>query len=212
MKDPQWKVDYSQNWNDWINIAERQHAKDIKLFVPLLKHLPSNGKILEIGSGVGQLTALAKSAGYNVIASDVESHFIDYMNKNGIEAQFIDALDIKSCSNGIEWDAIFAQGASPLISNNLDIVRKAYQSIYDALKPEGLFLFIEPRGGDAGKYSYIYDHRDIYLSCGFSEQLVSRQQVLPAPLYKYAISMVPEGILGRFFGTRDIILLQKDAE
>ncbi len=206
-----WKVDYSQNWRDWIDIAKRHHEKDKRLFIPLLRWFPKNAKILEIGAGAGQLSALLKSEGYKyVTASDVEPSFIDYMRKDGIQAKLVDILDIASSSEGITWDVIFSQGASPLITADMKIVERAYWSIYEALSPGGMFVYIGPRYMDPKRYCYPSDHKEIYMLYGFKERMISRQQVLPANLYKYGLSVAAEKLFGRFFGVQDVFVLEKE--
>lgn len=205
-----WKIDYSINWHEWIEIAERQHSKDIKLFVPLLDRLPKSGNILELGAGVGQLSLLAKDAGFNITSSDVEPQFITHMKSKGLNAKFIDALNVKDGSCGIVWDGIFTQGVSTIVTTDLKIVARTYRSVFDALKPGGLFLTIHPRNKN-GRYSLLDDHKEIYTSCGFTERFVTRQQILPSKLYRYNLSMLPESLLGRYFGIRDIaVLIRKD--
>jgi SAM-dependent methyltransferase len=207
-----WKVDYSQTWSDWVDVAERQHYKDVRLFLPLLELFPKTAKVLEIGAGVGQLSALVKSVGFEfVVASDIEPNFVNYMKQNGINARLIDILDINSYSDGIAWDIIFSQGASPFLTGDMTVVEQAYRSIYKALSPGGVFLYIGPRHMDPESYCRPSDHKEIYLACGFKEKLLLRQQALPAHWYRYGLSMVAEDLFGRFWGVRDVFVLEKEA-
>lgn len=202
--------EYSDNWEAWIDIARHQHYKDRKLFIPLLRWFSKEANILEIGAGVGQLSTLVKEAGFGgVVASDVEARFIEYMGQSGLKSKFVDAMDIKASSDGILWDVIFSQGLSPLVSTDMKVVEQVYRSIYDVLVPGGRFLFIFPRSIDTKRYSRLNDHRDIYLSCGFSEIISFRQQVMPAIFYKFAISMLVERPLASLLGTRDVVILAK---
>ncbi|MEO7124561.1 MAG: class I SAM-dependent methyltransferase [Nakamurella sp.] len=212
MTDPKYSqtritAEYDASLLSWIATAERQEAVGQVLFsrlLPLLgvgKHDP----VLEIGSGVGQLTRIAREHGYSVTGSDVVPSFMDYMKESGIPCTTIDARTINISDT---WAGIFTQGLSPIITRDLKTVEATYRSIYSALRPGGRFLLILPRG-DKARFSRASEHRQIYGDVGFTQLAAFRQQMFPARIYRHKAAVIPELVAGRWFGVRDIRVLQK---
>lgn len=60
-----------------------------------LKHMPNDGKVLEVGSANGKLSAYFKKLGYDITASDVADDFINEMIENGLEPIKFNLLEDK---------------------------------------------------------------------------------------------------------------------
>jgi SAM-dependent methyltransferase len=198
---------YSSNWEIWIDIAKRQEFVSGYLFPVLLTYFQQGSLILELGAGVGQLCEIAEREGYEVVGSDFCEEFIQYMENKISNVRKLDALNIMADTQE-QWFGIYAQGLSVLITKDLETVRKAYGSIFEALKPGGRFLFIFPRA-DRSKYSRAVEHRSIYKRIGFKEIALFRQQALPAKFYKYKLARTVERVIGKYVGIRDVIVLEK---
>jgi SAM-dependent methyltransferase len=190
--------------------AERQLAKD-RHFVRFISRYFISGPILEIGAGVGQLSLLLRTIGFNVIASDIQPWMIDYMLSRGLESQVVDCLDIIR-STSRTFPNILAQAPSPFVTSDLSVVRMAYRSVYDALINKGRFVFIFPDNRDASKCSQIREHWPIINETGFRLVKHFRNQIFPSRFYfwlPYSIYRVLESSCGMWFGLRNVIILEK---
>jgi SAM-dependent methyltransferase len=192
-----------------IELARRQRAKD-RLVVEKLAACFRPGSILEIGAGCGQLTELLRQRHLDVMASDVQPFFVDYMVGRGLPARVLDALDL---SAGIDapYDNIFSQSISTLINPDPDTIRRTYESVGAALKPGGRFIFILPsRWGE--HWSKASDHEQIAQAAGLLLLRRFHNQALPSPFYARlptsAMRMI-EGSIGRFVGISWVLVFAR---
>jgi len=198
---------YSSNWKEWVDIAKRQAFVSRYLFPEVLSYFDKNNSILELGAGVGQLSMIAEEKGYDIVGSDYCPEFVQYMSARLKHTKRVDAQDILGDTSHA-WSGIFTQGLSVLVTKDIGVIQKTYESIFEALEPGGRFVFIFPRA-DRSRYSRMEEHRGVYIKAGFKEIALFRQQMLPAPLYKYGAARLVEYIFGRYLGIRDIIVLGK---
>ena len=194
--------EYTNNWKEWINIAERQRYVSKYLFPDILSYFSKDQVLLELGAGIGQLCDIAQSSGYSVIGSDYCDEFVAYMKEKNIEAVKINALDMQNSYKDDSLHGVYAQGLSVLVTKDEKTILDTYKSIYKSLSPSGRFVFIFPRGS-INRYSRAFEHEDIYRSVGFKKIVSFRQQAFPALMYKYLFVRLSEKILGRFFGIRN---------
>lgn len=196
----------------FISVAEKQRAKD-EIFIDQIAPLFASGKVLEIGAGCGQLSKLLEKRGHKVVVSDIEQFFVDYQRSCGLESEIVDATKI-SDSFSEPMDNIMAQGVSTLVTDDLELVKKTYQSIWNALKKGGRLVFIFPNyKGQKGNWSNPHiDHPRIFQEVGFKLHAKFRSQILPSKWYQIlpvSISTILENTLGRLFGLRVVIVLEK---
>jgi 2-polyprenyl-3-methyl-5-hydroxy-6-metoxy-1,4-benzoquinol methylase len=197
-----------QRWHRYIDSAKRQHDKDI-LFIDNIIYYFS-GKILEIGAGVGQLSKIIQNKGYDVLASDIDENCVNYMKQHNINAIVIDALEIIK-NKQVKFDTIFAQAIDALTYRDFVMIKKCYESIYQALNHGGIFIYINPIS-DTKTRSRVREHEKIYHQVGFRCIKSIRHQILPSILYncKYPLLYnLLEKTLGRFVGLREVLILKK---
>ncbi|MBN2546593.1 MAG: class I SAM-dependent methyltransferase [Spirochaetes bacterium] len=204
-------MDYKKSDLDyWIKTTQRQYHKDM-LFIKRIKKYFIQGSILELGAGCGQLSKLLSYLGLIVQASDINDFFIEYMISQSINAIKVDALDIIKYTK-IKYDNIFCQGLSTLVTKDLSIVEKTYQSIYKALNDNGRAVLILPNGYNIFKWNKLKDHIEIIKKLNFKIFKIFRDQILPSVYYVNINPLVInflENALGRFFGVRNVIVLEK---
>jgi len=143
--------------NDINNIIKDSIYWDIvnwsKAFVfweSILKHVPNNAKILELGCGAnGGLSLWFASKGYKVICSDhieitekTKNIHKQYNLENRIEYKIVDALSIPYTDY---FDIIcFKSVLGGIVRNNsLEVAAQVILQIQKALKPGGVLIFTE---------------------------------------------------------------------
>ncbi|MCG8449215.1 MAG: class I SAM-dependent methyltransferase [Pirellulales bacterium] len=196
----------------FISVAARQRPKD-QLFVDQILPFFRPGRLLEIGAGCGQLSSLLQRHGFDVIASDIEQFFVDYQRKCGLQSTLVDATTI-SDSLDEPVDNVLAQGVSTLVTHDLGMVRKTYESIWNALKPGGRLVFIFPNyKGQKGRWSNPHkDHPRIFQEVGFKLHARFRSQIFPSQWYHAlpdSAARFCENTFGKHFGLRVVTVLEK---
>ena len=127
----------------------------------------------------------------------------------------MDATNIPS-SVGRAFDNILTQGVSTLVTKDLDLVRRTYESIWDALIPGGRLIFIFPNAYQRpGKpWSTVGQHLPLIEDTGFRTVKRFRNQLFPSKWYHFAPAVVTQPLeytLGRRFGMRNVFVLEKSA-
>lgn len=129
--------DYSGR--DWIDKPSIFAEQVIDLF-------PHSGDLLELGAGLGQDSRFFAAAGYNVIATDLESSILE-LDQDKMSA------DIQS---RIQFQQMDMRQPFPIEDQSFNIVyahlslhyferaktREIFAEIYRILKPEGVFAFL----------------------------------------------------------------------
>lgn len=213
---PQEMLYQESQLSHWIETEKKQRAKD-EQFINIITPYLHKGTILELGGGCGQLSEILTNRGFDVTASDYAPFFVEYMKSRGLSAFIVDAMNIQSSIDKI-FDNIISQGASPLVSTDLSITRKTYNSISKALKKGGHFIAIMATGYSeeilktAHKYNTIDDHRQIVKEFDLKIITLFRHQILPSKYYdklnKPLLSLI-ESSLGRYLGIRYVLVLEK---
>ena len=112
-----------------------------RLFDYVKKVLPKDKrvKIIEFGSGCGQLPAMLQEAGYDVVSTDVVDTFLEEQRRRGI-------VQIKKYNFLLDdFDNVFDSKADLIISwrnphLDMDDMKKLFDVVYDGLNDDGLFI------------------------------------------------------------------------
>ncbi len=117
----------TEKWERLFNYVERAISKD------------KNAKILEFGSGCGQLSAMLQEAGYDVVSTDIVDTFLEEQKRRGI-------TQIKKYNFLVDdFGNVFDTKADLIISwrnphLDVDDVRKLFNVVYEGLNDDGLFI------------------------------------------------------------------------
>lgn len=194
-----------ENLQHWIATAERQAPKD-RILLPRIARLLQAGPVLELGSAVGHIARLIQAEGHEVLASDYAPFFVDYMTKQGLKAVRIDATDIRA-SGLPPYPNIFAQSISPFITTDLEVVARAYRSVFDALPPGGRFVLIHAMAPRSEVAQTMRDHERLARAAGFEMLALRRDQLLPTAAYARlpGVAAVLESAFGAQLGSRFVL-------
>ena len=98
-----------------------------------------NKKIVEFGSGCGQLALMLQAAGYDITASDIVDVFLEELKNIGISKikKFNFLLD--------KYDDVFNNKADLIVSwrnphLDIDDMKKLFNVVYNGLTNDGLFI------------------------------------------------------------------------
>ena len=116
-----------EKWERLFNYVKRALPKDKKV------------KIIEFGSGCGQLSVMLQDAGYDVISTDIVDTFLEEQKRRGI-------TQIKKYNFLVDdFDNVFDSKADLIISwrnphLDVDDMRKLFDVVYEGLNDDGLFI------------------------------------------------------------------------
>jgi SAM-dependent methyltransferase len=129
-------IDYIKN--DEID-PEIEKWKRLFDYVVEKLNYDKNKKIIELGSGGGQLAIALQSDGYDITASDIVKVFLDKEKSIGISKvkQYNFLVD--------DYDSVFDFKADLIISwrnphLDMDDMKKLFNVVYNGLKDDGLFI------------------------------------------------------------------------
>ena len=123
------------------NDIDPETEKWERLFNYVKKALPKDRrvKIIEFGSGCGQLPAMLQEAGYDVVSTDVVDIFLEEQRRRGI-------VQIKKYNFLLDdFDNVFDSKADLIISwrnphLDMDDMKKLFDVAYAGLNDNGLFI------------------------------------------------------------------------
>ena len=123
------------------NDIDPETEKWERLFNYVAKELQNDNrkKIIEFGSGCGQLASMLQKAGYDVTSTDIIDAFLDEQKRRGIK--IIKKYNFLSD----DFDEIFDSKADLIISwrnphLDMDDMRKLFKVTYNGLNVDGLFI------------------------------------------------------------------------
>lgn len=123
------------------NDIDPETEKWERLFNYVAKELQNDNrkKIIEFGSGCGQLASMLQKAGYDVTSTDIIDAFLDEQKRRGIKK--IKKYNFLS----YDFDEIFDSKADLIISwrnphLDMDDMRKLFKVTYNGLNVDGLFI------------------------------------------------------------------------
>ena len=119
-----------------ISLAREKEKKLLDFFLKSFSNLPSNSKILEIGSGGGENADLLKKSGFDIIASDASNLFVNEMKMKNLNAIRFNALndDFICDISGILCWRVF-------VHFTLEDARKVLEKSYKAINNGGKMIF-----------------------------------------------------------------------
>lgn len=123
------------------NIIEPETEKWEKLFNYVVNNLykDKTKKIIEFGSGCGQLAFMLQSAGYDVTATDIVEDFLNEQNRIGINNVKKYNFLIDDYNNTFDFKAdLIVSWRNPHL--DMDDVKKLFDVAYNALVDNGLLI------------------------------------------------------------------------
>lgn len=123
------------------NDIDHETEKWERLFNYVKKALPDDKKvkIIEFGSGCGQLSFMLQEAGFDVISTDIVDTFLEEQRRRGITQtkKYNFLLDA--------FDDVFDSKADLIISwrnphLDMDDMKKLFDVVYNGLNDDGLFI------------------------------------------------------------------------
>lgn len=124
-------------------------------------------QILEIGSGLGNITLKVKEKGFKIIPTDIDKTYLNSLKKINKNAFYLNITDANS--NIInKFDTIIAINVLEHIKNDT----KALRNIYGLLKPDGIFVILVPAHKILfGSYDKLAGHKRRYSKTAISQRL-----------------------------------------
>lgn len=190
--------------------ARRQAAKD-RLFLARIQRHFRPGSVLEIGAGVGQLSQLLARMGFDVVASDIHPHLVEFMRSRGLKAEVVDARQIHEAIRG-PFDNVFTSGLHTLLTKDLEGAEDTYISAFKVLRPGGRFLIVLGNGYKPRRWATPDMHAPLIRRSGFRLVKRFRDQVLPSTQYSRLPAWLFNALefsIGRFLGVRNVLVIEK---
>ena len=107
----------------------------------LIDQYQLKGTLLDLGAGCGGTSVVWKNLGLDVVASDLQPFFVEYMKTLGLNSEIVDATNIQESLGTTTFDVVFASGLTPQVRRVYGNAVKTYESIGKALNPGGIFIF-----------------------------------------------------------------------
>lgn len=128
---------YENHVQEYINGTPQEVTGAVKNWIDFsLDGLPSEARIIEVGSAFGRDAEYIENLGYSVERTDATSGFVDYLKHNGKDARVFNALtDIFP----EKYDLIFADAV--LLHFNRNETSDVIAKVYSALNDNGRFSF-----------------------------------------------------------------------
>lgn len=101
------------------------------------KYLGKN--ILELGSGLGNITIKIKEKGFNIVPTDINRYFLSSLKKITRDTFYLNVLDVDGVKRG-QFDTIIAINVLEHIDDDI----KALGNIYKLLPKKGVFVILVP--------------------------------------------------------------------
>jgi SAM-dependent methyltransferase len=140
-----------ENWFEtWFNtkyyhiLYKNRDFNEAKLFIGNLVNflsLPKNSKVMDVACGKGRHSFTLNQLGLNVTGIDLSEESINEAKNLENETLSFYRHDMREAYPTTNQDAIFNLFTSFGYFNNITENELALQHIYNALKPEGLFIF-----------------------------------------------------------------------
>lgn len=123
-------------------------------------------QILELGSGLGNITLKIKDKGFNILPSDIDRSFLKSLKKIDKKAIYLDALNIKTSK---KFDTIIAVN----VLEHLDDDLQSLKNIYNLLIPQGILILLIPAHQFLfGSYDRMVGHYRRYSKKDLSQKLL----------------------------------------
>ncbi len=106
----------------------------------VLPHLPFDARILDLCCGTGQLSHWLTGCGFRVVGLDRSVEMLRFAAGNAPAACFV-AADAGAFHMPPVHDAVVSTFDSLNHISSRETLRQAFQNVYGALRPEGIFFF-----------------------------------------------------------------------
>lgn len=136
--------DQQSDWNKIHSSSNIKKTGPSNFAKEVLKVVPKESKILELGCGIGVDAASFASAGHKVLATDFSEVVIakNQFNFSSVQSLQFQTLDIKNLSQFLdnEFDVVYAHLSLHYFPDL--ITRKVFSEIHRILRRDGLLCFI----------------------------------------------------------------------
>jgi len=129
------------------NTPEKINEAEYPWIDQALSLIPSEGTILEIGSGAGRNALYILDHGYKLTCTEAIPEFIDAMQQKGISAQL---LNILTDEIDAQYDMVFANGV--IVHFTPEQSASVFNKVRNALNLDGIFAF-SVKMGDGEKWT-----------------------------------------------------------
>jgi len=198
MKNPnQTTIDaYNQQVQAYIDKTPRAHQESHKPMLrwidAALNAIPSNGRILEVGSATPRDANYIRSKGYEVQCSDAPEEFVIRLKQQGE-----DAIQLNILTDEIQghYDMIFANAVAPHFT--VDDVNLFLDKIHTHLPKDGLLVFNVKQGDseewvnekfDSKRYIHYWmpkDIKEVTVAHGFKILFIETDVVGDLPNHRW---------------------------
>ncbi|MDP1880158.1 MAG: methyltransferase domain-containing protein [Parachlamydiaceae bacterium] len=137
---------YEQSLNEYINGTPSETTGNIKIWIDLfLNLLPSNPRIIEIGSAFGRDAQYIESQGFSVERTDATVGFVNFLKNKGYSAKEFNILTDDFTS---VYDLIFANAV--FLHFNSEELIEVLKKIQGSLSTNGILAFSVKHGEGEG--------------------------------------------------------------
>lgn len=103
--------------------------------------LPSNARILELGSGFGRDAEYLAGLNYSVECTDAAQAFVDLLNKRGLNARKLNVI-----ADGLDGSYNLVLANAVLLHFTREQTKEVLRKVLASLKPGGTFAFTLKQG------------------------------------------------------------------
>ncbi len=133
---------YNEHVNEYINGTPQIVDGDVKVWIDkALSYVPTDGKVLELGSAFGRDALYIESAGLKVDRTDGTEAFVKLLQEQGHKARVLDAI---TDDFGGDYDMVFANAV--LLHFTPTEVARVLIKAHDSLKSDGVLAFTVKQG------------------------------------------------------------------
>src|SRR4051812_13680608 len=166
----------------------------------------SRGNVLEIGSGIGNISRFFIDRGYSITLSDTDEHYIDQLKKDFPGTDIV-SIDLVHEHFHEKYGHLFQTFDTVIFLNVLEHINNEEQAIENCrrfLKPGGSIVILVPA------YSFLFSKMDRelqhyrrYTSKRLSE-LVSKKKFIVRKVFYFNAMGIFGWMYGKFFGLHSI--------
>ncbi len=121
------------------------------LEIMVLPQLPQGAHLLDLCCGTGHLMQQLLQRGYKVTGLDGSEAMLDYARENAPQGELI-LGDARSFNLPESFDGVISTSASLNHILSLEELKAVFKNVYNALKPNGLFIFDLNHAGQMRKW------------------------------------------------------------
>ncbi|NMG06768.1 class I SAM-dependent methyltransferase [Brasilonema sp. UFV-L1] len=134
----------------------------------MLRHLPKEARILDLGCGSGKLVQQLHIRGYQMTGLDASEALLRYARINSPESEFI-LSDVRNFELLPSFNAVFSDTVLLFILN-IEELTAVFRNVYAALQNNGFFVFTIPLTDSLHESAPpIFDHVNVNDECALIE-------------------------------------------